>query len=106
MVKMLVTASVDDAGLEEMRTKRAAECMVDVECPPDCRCEGPLVNCSARRFESVPAQFPNFATEMYFVSFHVFTYFVLSHLFQVLLQDDIYCNLCSIYDFIYDLYSS
>jgi Leucine rich repeat N-terminal domain len=52
------------SGSEEYRTKNAAECVIDKECPNECECEGTVINCSGRRLTQLPREFPSYATEM------------------------------------------
>jgi len=52
------------AGSEEYRTRNAAICIIDNECPAQCSCDGTVINCNARRLTQLPDEFPSYATEM------------------------------------------
>lgn len=51
-------------GSEKLRTRGAADCVIDKDCPAECDCEGTLVNCSGRKLATFPEDFPSYATEM------------------------------------------
>ncbi|CAK9298283.1 unnamed protein product [Gordionus sp. m RMFG-2023] len=51
-------------GSEELRTKLAGECMIDLECPSMCNCEGHSVECGGRNLKDIPSNIPIFTTEI------------------------------------------
>ncbi|XP_070212275.1 protein slit-like isoform X2 [Littorina saxatilis] len=51
-------------GAEVHRTINAGTCMIDRECPRDCVCLGTSVDCSARGLTTIPAEIPQYTTEL------------------------------------------
>ncbi|KAK2163803.1 hypothetical protein LSH36_74g12006 [Paralvinella palmiformis] len=51
-------------GSEVYRTRNAAECIIDSECPEDCDCEGTVVLCSGRGLTAMPKEIPSYTTEL------------------------------------------
>ncbi|XP_014663384.1 PREDICTED: slit homolog 2 protein-like [Priapulus caudatus] len=51
-------------GSEEYRTKNADQCLIDMECPPSCVCDGTIVDCSNRKLRAVPEDIPMFTTDL------------------------------------------
>jgi len=51
-------------GSEEYRTRNAAMCIIDKECPSECSCDGTVIHCNALRLTQLPDEFPSYATEM------------------------------------------
>lgn len=52
-------------GQDELfRSKYVGECMVDIECPADCSCDGTTVDCSGRNLKEIPRDIPLYTTEL------------------------------------------
>ncbi|KAH9524852.1 Slit 2 protein [Bulinus truncatus] len=51
-------------GSEQHRTKNAATCMIDRECPAECLCTGTTVDCSKRELTDIPEDMPMYTTEL------------------------------------------
>ncbi|XP_046386290.1 protein slit isoform X2 [Ischnura elegans] len=49
---------------EELRTRLAGECMVDVPCPNGCSCDGTTIDCSNRGLTEIPKDLPMYTTEL------------------------------------------
>ncbi|KAG8235957.1 hypothetical protein J437_LFUL016428 [Ladona fulva] len=49
---------------EELRTRLAGDCMVDVPCPNGCTCDGTSIDCSNRGLTEIPKDLPMYTTEL------------------------------------------